>query len=168
MRPRFTRTRKRAGVHPSNQNGAFYAPPWNGKNSLRDNWSLGKRKFCVKNKDNRRQALRIQGPTKLIDGCSRVGIFFKIILPLLKPITATVIILNGVTIWNDYQFSIFFLQSSKVRTIPVALSTFFSQFQSDLGYVAAGCIVGMLPLVILYLALQKYFIKGIADGAIKG
>jgi raffinose/stachyose/melibiose transport system permease protein len=104
----------------------------------------------------------------LIDGCSRVGIFFKIILPLLKPITATVIILNGVTIWNDYQFSIFFLQSSKVRTIPVALSTFFSQFQSDLGYVAAGCIMGMLPLVVLYLLLQKYFIKGMAEGAVKG
>lgn len=104
----------------------------------------------------------------LIDGCGRVGIFFRIIMPLLKPITATVIILNGVTIWNDYQFSIFFLQSSKVRTIPVALSTFFSQFQSDLSYVAAGCIIGMLPLVIVYLFLQKHFIKGVADGAVKG
>lgn len=104
----------------------------------------------------------------LLDGCSRVGIFFRIILPLLKPITSTVIILNGVSIWNDYQFSIFFLQSSKVRTIPVALSTFFSQFQNDISYVAAGCIMGMLPLVVLYLILQKYFIKGIADGAVKG
>jgi len=104
----------------------------------------------------------------LIDGCNRFQIFFKIILPLLKPITSTVIILVGVGIWNDYQFSVFFLQKRDVATITVSLSQFFSQFQNDLSYVAAGCIIGMLPLAVLYMALQKYFIKGLSDGAIKG
>ena len=104
----------------------------------------------------------------LIDGCNRFQIFYMIILPLLKPVTATVVILTGVSIWNDYQFSIFFLQKTEVKTIPVALAQFFSQFQNDLSFVAAGCMIGMLPLALLYLALQKYFIKGISDGAVKG
>lgn len=104
----------------------------------------------------------------LIDGSSRMGIFFRIILPLLKPITATVIIIMGVQIWNDYQFSIFFLQKVQVQTIPVALSQFISQFSNQLNWVAAGCLIGMMPMAIVYLCLQKYFIKGMADGAIKG
>ncbi|WP_152394556.1 carbohydrate ABC transporter permease [Paenibacillus guangzhouensis] len=104
----------------------------------------------------------------LIDGSSRLGIFFRIILPLLKPITATVIIIMGVQIWNDYQFSIFFLQKVQVQTIPVALSQFISQFSNQLNWVAAGCLIGMMPMTVVYLFLQKYFIKGMADGAIKG
>lgn len=104
----------------------------------------------------------------LIDGCNRFQIFYMIIVPLLKPITATVVILTGVSVWNDYQFSIFFLQSSKVKTITVSLAQFFSQYQNNLSYVAAGCLVGMLPLAMLYILLQKYFIKGISDGAVKG
>lgn len=104
----------------------------------------------------------------LIDGSSRIGIFFRIIMPLLKPITSTVIILIGLQVWNDYQFSIFFLQKPTVQTIPVALSQFISQFQNQVNWVAAGCFIGMLPMTVVYLFLQKYFIKGMADGAIKG
>jgi raffinose/stachyose/melibiose transport system permease protein len=104
----------------------------------------------------------------LIDGCSKIGIFFRIILPLLKPITATVIILTGVGIWNDYQFSLFFLQSEDMQTITVALSSFISQFSNNISYVAAGCLIGMIPMAALYLFLQRYFIKGLSDGAVKG
>ncbi|MFD0716036.1 carbohydrate ABC transporter permease [Paenibacillus sp. GCM10027626] len=104
----------------------------------------------------------------LIDGCSRYGIFLKIILPLLKPITATVIILIGVQVWNDYQFSVFFLQKKAMMTIPVTLSGFISQFHSNVNWVAAGCFIGMMPLVAVYLFLQKYFVKGMVDGAVKG
>lgn len=103
-----------------------------------------------------------------IDGCNRFAIFFRIILPLLKPIVATIVIVIGVQIWNDYQFSVFFLQKPGVQTIPVALSMFISQFHSNVNWVAAGCLMGMLPLTVLYLFLQKYFIKGMADGAVKG
>ncbi|WP_261301612.1 carbohydrate ABC transporter permease [Paenibacillus andongensis] len=104
----------------------------------------------------------------LIDGCNKFTIFFKLILPLLKPITATIVILIGVQVWNDYQFSLFFLQKREVQTIPVVLSMFISQFQSNINWVAAGCLMGMLPITVVYLFLQKYFIKGMADGAIKG
>lgn len=104
----------------------------------------------------------------LIDGCNRWMIFYQIIFPLLKPVTATVAILVGLAVWNDYQFSIFFLQKREVQTVSVTLSQFFSQYQNNVNWVAAGCLVSMLPMIILYLALQKYFVKGLSEGAIKG
>lgn len=104
----------------------------------------------------------------LIDGSSRIGVIFKLIVPLLKPVTATVIIVNGVNIWNDYQFSIFFLQSTSSRTFSVALSAFFGQYTSNVGWVAAGSVIAALPLAILYLFLQRFFIQGLTSGAIKG
>lgn len=104
----------------------------------------------------------------LIDGCSRFGIFFRILLPLLKPVTASVIILVGVNVWNDYQFSLFFLQKTSMFTINLGLSRFFGYFTNEINWVAAGCIVGMLPLAIVYLMLQQYFVKGLSAGAVKG
>jgi len=104
----------------------------------------------------------------LIDGSNRFGIFFRILFPLLKPVTATVIILVGVNIWNDYTFSIFFLQKPEMQTITVSLSQFFSQYSNQINWVAAGCIIGTIPLVMLYLFLQQYFIKGLSAGAVKG
>jgi len=63
---------------------------------------------------------------------------------------------------------VFFLQKREVQTISVALSQFVSQYQNDLSLVSAGCLIGILPLTVMYLCLQKYFIKGLADGAAKG
>jgi raffinose/stachyose/melibiose transport system permease protein len=104
----------------------------------------------------------------LIDGCSRYAIFFRIIFPLLKPVTASVIILTMRGVWNDYQFSLFFLQQRSVQTVPLILSQFFSQYQNNLPLAAAGSLVSMVPMALLYLFLQKYFISGLAEGAIKG
>jgi raffinose/stachyose/melibiose transport system permease protein len=103
-----------------------------------------------------------------IDGCGNATLFFKIVFPLLKPITSSIIILCGILIWNDYQFSVFFLQKKGVQTIAVSLSQFVSQYQNDINLVAAGCLIGILPMTAVYLGLQKYFIKGLADGAVKG
>ncbi|HLY28690.1 MAG TPA: carbohydrate ABC transporter permease [Aggregatilineales bacterium] len=103
----------------------------------------------------------------LIDGCSRFEIFFRIIMPLLNPAISTVVILVGLGVWNDYQFSIFFLQKRQVQTVPVALSQFISQFQSNINWVAAGALLSALPIVIVYIFLQKYLIKGLTEGAIK-
>ncbi|NBD23338.1 carbohydrate ABC transporter permease [Paenibacillus glycinis] len=104
----------------------------------------------------------------MIDGAGRFELFFRILLPLLKPITATVVILTGVAVWNDYQFSVFFLQHPHTRTITVALASFFGQYNSNIGWVAAGSLMGALPMIVLYLFLQRYFISGLASGAIKG
>ena len=104
----------------------------------------------------------------LIDGCSRFSVFFRILFPLLKPITATVIILSGINIWNDYQFSVFFLQQTDMKTITVTLASFFGSTTNHISWVAAGSLLGSLPMVAVYLALQKYFVSGLSAGAVKG
>lgn len=103
-----------------------------------------------------------------IDGASTVGIFFRIVFPLLKPITATILIISCVYIWNDYQFAIFFLQADEVKTLTVALSSFFGENTNNLNLVGAAAILAMLPMSLLFLFLQKFFIQGLAGGAIKG
>lgn len=103
-----------------------------------------------------------------IDGCSKFSVFYRIILPLLKPVTATVVILTGVYIWNDYQFSLYLLQATDMKVVTLAVSTFFAQSSSNLGAAAASALIAILPITVLYLSLQKYFVSGMVDGAVKG
>ncbi|MFY0780531.1 carbohydrate ABC transporter permease [Peribacillus sp. RS7] len=103
-----------------------------------------------------------------LDGASTLGVFFKVVFPLLKPITATVLIISSVYIWNDYQFAIFFLQDSSVQTLTVALAGFFGQNASQLNLVAAAALMASLPMVIVFLFLQRFFIEGLAAGSVKG
>lgn len=103
-----------------------------------------------------------------IDGASTLGIFFRIVFPLLKPITASILIISCVYIWNDYQFAIFFLQDSAMHTLTVSLANFFGSNQNKLNLVAAAALMSMLPMTILFLFLQKYFIKGLSAGSVKG
>ena len=102
-----------------------------------------------------------------IDGSGPVRTFFQIILPQLKPVTASVIILTGVHCWNDYQFSLYMLQSPKPRTIPLAIASYFSQTTSNVNAAAAAALLAILPIVLAFLFLQKYFIQGMVDSAIK-
>lgn len=102
-----------------------------------------------------------------LDGCGPVRTFFYIILPQLKPVTASVIILTGMHCWNDYQFSLYILQSSSMRTVTLAISSFFSQTTSNLNAAAAAALLAILPVTLCFLFLQKYFIKGMVDSAVK-
>lgn len=104
----------------------------------------------------------------MMDGMSRLMLFFKMILPLLKPVTATVLIMTGVGIWNDYQFSVFFLQKVEMRTVTVALASFFGPNANRIGWVAAGSLLAALPATMMYLFMQRWFISGLASGAVKG
>ena len=103
----------------------------------------------------------------MIDGCSMMQSFFYVILPCLKSTTVSVIILNGVGIWNDYQFQLYFLQKPAMRTITLAISTFFTDSTQDLGAAAAAAFIVVLPPVMAYIFLQKYFVKGAMDSAVK-
>lgn len=103
----------------------------------------------------------------LIDGANYLQIFFRVIFPLLKPVTVTVIILTGTLIWNDYQLSLYMLTKSEMRTITTAIGAFFSQQSSNLGAAAAASIMGMLPVLVAYLFLQRYFISGMVAGSEK-
>lgn len=102
-----------------------------------------------------------------IDGCGPVRTFFYIILPQMKSVTASVIILTGIHCWNDYQFSLYILQSSKMSTVTLAISSFFSQTTSNLHAASAAALLAILPVCLCFLFLQKYFIKGMIDSAIK-
>jgi raffinose/stachyose/melibiose transport system permease protein len=103
-----------------------------------------------------------------IDGCSTPGIFFRIILPLLKPLTATVAVINAIFIWNDFLLPLLFLQKDKFRTIPLQQYYFFGQYSSELNLAFAYAVMGMIPIVIFFLLMQKFIVKGISAGAIKG
>ncbi len=103
-----------------------------------------------------------------IDGANYIQIFFKIIIPLMKPVTATVMILAGTFIWNDYQMSLYMLTTSDMRTITTAIGAFFSQQSSNLGAASAASLMGMVPILLAYIFLQQYFMKGMVAGAEKG
>jgi len=103
----------------------------------------------------------------LIDGCSVYSIFYRIIIPMLKPVIVSVIILTAVPVWNDFQYSLYFLHRPQMRVITLAVASFFQQSGSDPHVAAAAALMGILPILVLYVILQKYFIKGMVDGAIK-
>lgn len=103
-----------------------------------------------------------------IDGCSKFSVFYRVILPLLKSVTSTVIILTGVAIWNEYQFSLFLLQSTDMRVVTLSVATFFAQSSTNLGGAAASALIAIMPIATLFIFLQKYFVQGMVDSAVKG
>ena len=103
-----------------------------------------------------------------IDGCSVFGTYSRVFLPLLAPVTATCAIRQGVGMWNDYLVSRTLLNENKNPTLMVGITGFFGARGSELGYAMTGMLLVSIPMVILFLCLQKYFIKGIAAGAVKG
>jgi raffinose/stachyose/melibiose transport system permease protein len=102
-----------------------------------------------------------------VDGANMLQILFRIIFPVLKPVTATVIILSGVSIWNEFSLSGYLLAKPSVQTIAPAIGSFFSQQSSNLGAAAAASLIAVIPVLVAYLFLQKYFIKGMVAGAEK-
>lgn len=102
-----------------------------------------------------------------IDGCSRLRIFFQIVLPLLKPVLSTVIVLDVLWIWNDYLLPSLILLSPGQRTLPLSTYNFFSSYSVDFSPLMSGLVMTLIPVLILYLFLQKYIIEGISEGAVK-
>lgn len=104
----------------------------------------------------------------IIDGCSIWQVFWKIVFPILKPITVTVIILDVIWIWNDYLLPSLTLTSNARKTIPLAMALFFGQYTIEWNMAMAALTVSIIPVIIFYLAAQKHIIKGVAAGAVKG
>ncbi len=102
-----------------------------------------------------------------IDGCGPLRTFLYIIMPQLKPVTASVAIITGINCWNNYQFALYLLQAPKMRTVTLAISGFFSQDSSNINGASAAALLGIAPVIILFLFLQKYFIQGAIDSALK-
>lgn len=104
-----------------------------------------------------------------LDGCTGLMTFRKVIFPLLKPATASFVILNGFGIWNNYAQAVFLLQSRNKQNIPQALSIFFQQFAGAKWHlVSATAAIAIVPVIVIFLIFQKQFIKGLTEGAVKG
>lgn len=103
-----------------------------------------------------------------IDGCSPEGTFFRVIFPLLKPIQVTVLILNGIWIWNDYLLpSLMLGLNGKIKTLPVAVSSFVGSYVKQWDLILSAAFLAMIPIVILFLFAQKQIMQGMVEGAIK-
>ncbi|OBR66154.1 sugar ABC transporter permease [Paenibacillus oryzae] len=102
-----------------------------------------------------------------IEGSSRFNTFFRIILPLLKPVIVTLVVLDVLWIWNDYLLPSLVLLSPEHRTLPLSTFAFFSSYSVDYSPLMAGLIMTIIPVLVLYLFLQKQIIKGITEGALK-
>ena len=104
----------------------------------------------------------------IMDGASRQGIFFKIILPLAKPAVAVTALFSFMTGWNEFILAATFLEEEVKYTAPVGLKFFVGGFSSQWGYFAAGSMIISLPVVLLFLYLQKYLVSGLTAGGVKG
>jgi raffinose/stachyose/melibiose transport system permease protein len=100
----------------------------------------------------------------LIDGASHLQAFAHIIFPLLRPITGTVLILNAVQIWNDFFTPLLYLGGSGRETVPVKVFAFVNEYTSNYGLVAAGLVLAALPILVIFLLLQRYVIRGFSSG----
>ena len=103
-----------------------------------------------------------------IDGMSEYQIYSNIMLPLCKPALATLTIFTFVNTWNDYLGPLIYLRSVNKKTIQLGLKMFISQYSSDYGLIMAGSVLSLIPVIIVFLCLQKYFVEGVASTGIKG
>lgn len=104
-----------------------------------------------------------------IDGCTRTQTFFKVVFPLLKPTTATLVVLNVLAIWNDFLLPSLVLKQNKQNfTLPLSTYAFYGTYSVDYGMIMAALVLTTFPVIVLYLFLQKQIISGVAAGAVKG
>ncbi|MBQ1681039.1 MAG: carbohydrate ABC transporter permease [Agathobacter sp.] len=102
-----------------------------------------------------------------IDGCTKWQTFWQIVFPILKPTIATVAIIDAMAFWNDYLLPSLVLGRKEIYTIPIATKVFYGTYSTDTGLIMAALLLAMLPILLLYLFLQRYIVEGITAGAVK-
>ncbi|MCH3920051.1 MAG: carbohydrate ABC transporter permease [Sphaerochaeta sp.] len=112
-------------------------------------------------------------PTELceaarVDGMTEYGIYFRIMLPLSKPALSTLTIFTFVNTWNDFLGPYIYLTRQELKTIQIGLRMFISQYSQEYGLIMAASVITLIPVLIVFLALQKYFVQGIATSGLKG
>lgn len=103
-----------------------------------------------------------------IDGLGEFGIYRTIMLPLVKPAIATLVIFTFVTVWNDYMGPMIYLNSNELKTIQLGLRMFVTQYSADYNLVMAAALISLIPVGVLFLSLQRFFIEGVATSGLKG
>lgn len=104
----------------------------------------------------------------LIDGCSTMQMFFKVLIPIMKPAVITNLIIAAISVWNNFQIPLYLMSSSARTTIPMMVYNFYGLYARDWQFVFAAIMFTVLPVVILYLCLQKYIVEGMTAGSVKG
>jgi ABC-type glycerol-3-phosphate transport system permease component len=104
----------------------------------------------------------------IIDGASRLAVLFRITLPLSLPGVVSIVVYAFVTTWNEFIFALVFAQDSRVKTLPIGIAEFTTEFNTDWGAVMAASMIMTLPVALLFMALQRLFIGGLTAGAVKG
>lgn len=103
-----------------------------------------------------------------IDGLTEYGIWFRIMLPLSKPALSTLTIFTFVSTWNDFLGPLIYLTKNELKTIQIGLRMFISQYSAEYGLIMAASVIALIPVLIVFLSLQKYFVQGVASTGIKG
>ena len=104
----------------------------------------------------------------IIDGASRLGVLFRITLPLSIPGIVAVVVYAFVTTWNEFIFALCFATDSSVKTLPIGIAEFSTEFNTDWGAVMAASVVMTIPIALLFFSMQRLFVSGITSGAVKG
>lgn len=102
-----------------------------------------------------------------IDGCTSWQTFWKIVFPMLKPTIATIAIIDAMAFWNDYLLPSLVLGRKELYTLPIATQVFYGTFSTDIGLIMSALLLVMLPILLLYLFLQRYIVEGVTAGAVK-
>ncbi|MFC4619993.1 carbohydrate ABC transporter permease [Camelliibacillus cellulosilyticus] len=102
-----------------------------------------------------------------LDGCSDFQVYYKIILPLMKPALATVGIVNLISIWNDFFYPLIFIRDESLKTIPLGMQTLFGEYTTDWNLLFAGLTLASLPMIIAFLFASRQFVEGLTTGAVK-
>lgn len=103
-----------------------------------------------------------------IDGLTEYGIWWRIMLPLSKPALSTLTIFTFVSTWNDFLGPLIYLTKTELKTIQIGLRMFISQYSAEYGLIMAASVIALIPVLIVFLALQKYFVQGVASAGLKG
>jgi ABC-type glycerol-3-phosphate transport system permease component len=104
----------------------------------------------------------------IIDGCSTLKILTKVVIPLSGPPISTLIIVNSLWIWNELLLALVFLPKDNLRTLMVGITVFKSRYNLDVTVTMAGLLLTTLPMILLYVIFQKFFVRGLTEGALKG
>lgn len=102
-----------------------------------------------------------------IDGCSKWQLFWRVIFPIAKPAVATLVITDFLATWNEYLLASVIINDNKMKTVPVGIMTFVGEHGTNYGYLCAGVLITVVPVLLVYLVFQRYFVEGLA-GAVKG
>jgi ABC-type glycerol-3-phosphate transport system permease component len=119
------------------------------------------------------RAFFAQIPTELeeaarLDGCGDWATFWRVMFPMALPAVATTVILNLIYFWNEFLYAVVFITQQKIRTLPLAIQFLVSDQFFDVGMLATGLMIATLPVLVLYVGLSEWFVKGMTAGAVKG